>query len=246
MFLLGEVISNIPVNLQSGGTATFESSAGRSITVAANAPLGGTGNLVKTGDGAMTIEPLAGHLGDTSVLAGTLSLAAATLDDEGAVRISTRATLNLAHGEADTVAQLWVNGVPQPADVYGSNNTSFITGGGSLVVTATPPVGTPFDAWLAGDGVTGAPFILTIAVREGAQFAGNPSPAATRDGVTYTIQGTADPADWSAAVEHVTPAFDANGTLTAPAGYELRIFRLAAPLPAGGSGFVRIAVNESP
>jgi autotransporter-associated beta strand protein len=94
----------------------------------------------------------------------------------------------------------------------------------------------------AGDGVIGSPFILTIAARGGAVFAGSPSPTATIDGVTLTMTGSANLTNWSAAVEEVVPAFDANGSLSAPPGYQLHSFRLANPPPTPAQGFLRAGV----
>jgi autotransporter-associated beta strand protein len=94
----------------------------------------------------------------------------------------------------------------------------------------------------SSDGVTGPPFLITIAAREGAVFAGSPSPAATIDGVITTLTGSDNLADWSAAVEEVVPAFDANGLLSAPPGYQLHSFRLANPPPESGQGFLRVGV----
>jgi len=86
--------------------------------------------------------------------------------------------------------------------------------------------------------------LLTIAVRAGSTFAGSPSPTATRDGVTYTIQGSLDLAGFASSVSLV-PAVT-NGLPDPPAGYEYRTFTLDASDGLPNNGFLRVRVSAAP
>jgi autotransporter-associated beta strand protein len=254
----------------------------------------GTGgiHLVKRGSSVFTLSGPFTYGGDTSIEAGTLVLASASLADDSSVHVTAGATLHLPHGASDTVAELWVDGVRRPAGAYDVNNANFITGSGSLVVTSGP-VTDPYEDWLADAGlVPGAPgtgpfesadnsgvanliqfalggdardpanngvkrifgvadgiaegqMLLTIAVRKGAVFAGQPAPTATVDGISYSIQGSENLQLWNAPVEAVAPAFDGNGEVSAPPGYELRTFRLTPAPGTGAAGYLRVAVSAS-
>lgn len=87
-------------------------------------------------------------------------------------------------------------------------------------------------------------FLLTIAVRAGTAFAGSPSPMATRDGVTYTIQGGLSLDDFTSAVSvqpEVTPDLP-----PPPDGYEYRTFMLDAASGLPDKGFLRARVTTAP
>jgi hypothetical protein len=86
--------------------------------------------------------------------------------------------------------------------------------------------------------------LLTIAVRAGSAFAGSPSPTATRDGVTYTIQGSLELAGFASSVSLV-PAVT-NGLPDPPAGYEYRTFTLDASDGLPNNGFLRVRVSSAP
>ncbi len=131
-----------------GGSAAFDTN-GNNLTFAA--PIGSTTSsaIEKLGAGTLTLAGATTHTGPTRVTAGTLSLQQATLADTSAVHIATGATLNLPHGQTDTVATLWLNGVQQPAGTYHSGNSGgAITGTGSLQVTTGPADG--FASWISG------------------------------------------------------------------------------------------------
>ena len=91
---------------------------------------------------------------------------------------------------------------------------------------------------------------LTIPVRVGATFAGNPSPEATVDGITYQIQGTSDLVNWADSVIEITPAQsaglpplrDLDGD-TFP-DWEYRTF--AIEIDGSSQRFFRIGFEESP
>jgi fibronectin-binding autotransporter adhesin len=115
-------------------------------------------SFVKDGAATLTLAGANSYTGDTTVKQGTLSLSQAYLSDTAAVRVITGAgaTLNLTHGQPDEVAELWIDGVQQPANTYNSGNSSFITGSGSLVVTSGPS-GDPFGTWATSKGLDGSP-----------------------------------------------------------------------------------------
>lgn len=84
--------------------------------------------------------------------------------------------------------------------------------------------------------------LLTIAVRSGAPaFTGSPSPTATQDGSTYTVQGSTDLATFASAVSVVAPV--TTGLPAAPAGYEYRTFRLDGSDGLPSKGFLRVDVT---
>ncbi|MBK1835419.1 beta strand repeat-containing protein [Roseibacillus ishigakijimensis] len=86
--------------------------------------------------------------------------------------------------------------------------------------------------------------LYTMAVRSGTPaFAGTPSPSASHDGITYTVQGSLDLQDFSSAVSVVTPPVTA-GLPAAPSGYEYRTFSLTASDGLSGKGFLRASVSE--
>jgi hypothetical protein len=92
------------------------------------------------------------------------------------------------------------------------------------------------------DGGTDKELLLTIAVRSGTPaFTGTPSPAATHDGFTSTVQGSLDFATFSAPVSVVTTV--TTGLPAAPAGYEYRTFRLDGSDGLPSKGFLRVQVS---
>lgn len=94
------------------------------------------------------------------------------------------------------------------------------------------------------DGGTDKELLLTIAVRVGTPaFTGSPSPAATHEGFTSTVQGSLGLAIFSAPVSVVTTV--TTGLPAAPAGHEYRTFRLDGSdgLPSKGFLPVQISLN---
>ncbi len=86
--------------------------------------------------------------------------------------------------------------------------------------------------------------ILTIAVRTGTPaFTGSPSPSATNDGITYTIQGASTIGTWDTSVTPLaSPAI--TGLPTLPSGYEYRSFTLTGSSGQPGTGFLRATVTK--
>ena len=91
-----------------------------------------TYGLTKAGAGTLVLAGANTYKGDTTVSEGTLSLSQAYLSDAAALYIATGATLNLTYGETDTVLALLVNGVLQPAGIYDSSTSTWLTGSGSI------------------------------------------------------------------------------------------------------------------
>ena len=83
--------------------------------------------------------------------------------------------------------------------------------------------------------------VLTVAVRAGASFMGNPSPSATIDGLIYTIQGSANLSDFTTAVTETTalaPAQTGLPVITG-SGWEYHSFVLSGSEGLSGKGFLR-------
>jgi autotransporter-associated beta strand protein len=118
--------------------------------------------LTKTGAGTQVLGGLNTYTGDTIVKEGTLSITQAYLADASTVRIGIlpgdSAVLDLNHALTDTVAQLFIDGVPMPAGTHGStastatykDATAFL-GTGVLNVTSGP---SGFASWVGGYGLT--------------------------------------------------------------------------------------------
>jgi autotransporter-associated beta strand protein len=110
----------------------------------------GSGSLVKTGLGTLSLIQSNYYTGDTTITDGTLVLNSPFLATNSIVTVSTNATLgingvlnlNFANSETNVVTALILGGVSKPAGVY-NNGTDplYITGTGSLqLVSATPPI----------------------------------------------------------------------------------------------------------
>jgi len=117
-----------------------------------------------------------------------------------------------------------------------SNRVQFALGGDVL-----DPAKNGVQAWFTKDASNADNLVLTIAVRSGSNFAGSPSPTATRDGVVYTIQGGTSLATWTTNVEE-TAVQNGGGTVTAPAGYILKSFRLIQSPALSSQGFLRVRI----
>jgi autotransporter-associated beta strand protein len=114
------------------------------------------GGLTKNGTGKLTLSASNTFTGDTTVSAGTLSLAAAALADASEVIIESGAVLELTHSETDIVDSLTINGVAMANGVYGAIGSgaqfenAAITGSGKLQVGTNP-----YDSWATSKGLTG-------------------------------------------------------------------------------------------
>jgi fibronectin-binding autotransporter adhesin len=99
-----------------------------------------------------------------------------------------------------------------------------------------------------GDTISEA--ILTIAVREGAVFAGAPEPTADKDGIRYSIQGALNTASFGlAGAPAVAPLgvyVPPVGGAEAPGGYAWQRFRLSGSEGLPGRGFLRAKASPIP
>lgn len=87
---------------------------------------------------------------------------------------------------------------------------------------------------------------LTIAVRNGAVFTGSPSPAATVDGVTYTILGSTDLAGFAVASTEgtaLTPAVTGLPDITG-SGWTYHTFTLTGSDGLPAKGFLRAKISQ--
>jgi autotransporter-associated beta strand protein len=126
------------------------------VDLAINVPIVGTG-LTKAGAGTLELNGVNNYNGDTIVQAGKLSVLSPNglnqqFDNEWDIHIATGAILDLKYsGTPDAIGALFIDGVSQPAGVWGAEGSSapftspLITGTGRLEVTQfIPPL-------LAGD-----------------------------------------------------------------------------------------------
>jgi hypothetical protein len=96
----------------------------------------------------------------------------------------------------------------------------------------------------AADADTLKELTLTLAVRNGSGspiFTASPSPTASVDGITYTIEGSPD-LEFPGGV--VTETAAPNGLAALPAGWEYRRFRLNGSNGLAGTGFLRAKVTQ--
>ncbi len=149
--------------LHTGGT--IDNTANGSLTLTGSGlgqldmVFSGTGGLTKSGTGTWTLTNTNTYSGETRILTGTLSLGTPSLSNTADVLITTGAVLNLNTGTTDTIHELKLDGVAQPAGVYGALSSSaqfkrgYITGNGTLTVTTGPA---NYTGWETTHGIAGA------------------------------------------------------------------------------------------
>ena len=120
-------------------------------------------SLRKEGEGVLDLTAVNTYTGDTTVAAGRLRLAHPCLAAGGDVRVSAPGQLELAFTGTNTVDQLTLGGVGQPAGTHGSSasgaahvNDARFAGPGVLLVT-TGSSSSPYDAWASAAGLDGTP-----------------------------------------------------------------------------------------
>ena len=97
---------------------------------------------------------------------------------------------------------------------------------------------------LTADNDASSKLVLTVAVRSGTPaFSGTPSPMASRDGITYVIEGSAGLSDFSATV-NVLPVAVTTGLPAPGTGYEYRSFSLDGSNGLATQGFLRARVTQ--
>jgi len=112
------------------------------VTTNYTGSLTGAGSLIKVGSGTLTLSSNA-YTGNTTVKAGTLSIAQPALALLSTVSVSNGAVLNLNFVGTNSVVTLVLNGVSKPKGIYNSANSSpYITGSGIIQVGAYPYVWT--------------------------------------------------------------------------------------------------------
>ncbi len=111
------------VDLQAGGLKIDTNGN----ETAVNVVLSGTGGLAKTGDGNLTLSAVNTYTGNTTVNAGSLTIANACIDDASTVSIASGAMLRLTHSGQDQVNQIILGGTPLTAvGTYGSSSSGAI------------------------------------------------------------------------------------------------------------------------
>jgi autotransporter-associated beta strand protein len=125
----------VPTFTVSGGGATT------AATITGTSPTANTGGgLTAVGSGVTTLSGANTYTGNTTVSAGTLELAQATLATNSTVSIASSAKLQLDFATTNQIGALVLNGVTQSPGIYNSNTTpAYITGAGSLIVSAVGP-----------------------------------------------------------------------------------------------------------
>jgi autotransporter-associated beta strand protein len=134
------------------GDATFNvvhgDNAAAKLTLGAVGEAGGARGLTKAGDGTLLLAATNSYLGNTTVLAGRLSLTNPSLADAADLFLSTGSTLELLfNGDPDIIGSLLIDGVPQSGGIWGSllsnatHKSDLLNGPGLLLVsTIVPPV----------------------------------------------------------------------------------------------------------
>lgn len=185
--------------------------------------------------------PVSGTLNPAD-LTGTIGTQTATLSISGN-------NLVLTVGSTSTPFQSWFStyypGITAPnndpaADFDNDGTSNF----GEFAFGGAPDSGTSAGPRrTAVDNIGGTDYLtLTIATRSGTTFTGSAPATATRDGVTYTVEGSVDLTGFSQPVTEMTPAIT-TGLPTLGTGpltdYEYHTFRLTAPRTASATGFLR-------
>ncbi len=130
-----------PLNMTltgSNGPVTFNP-AGNTVTLSGT--VSGSGGLTVAGGGTLDLSGVNSYTGNTTVNAGTLELDQAG-SSPGKFYLANGALLNLTYSGTYVVGACYTNGVALASGVYTSVNLpGFITGSGSLTVSAAvPPV----------------------------------------------------------------------------------------------------------
>jgi autotransporter-associated beta strand protein len=113
-------------------------------TLNVNSIINGSGSLVKTGLGALSLLQSNYYTGNTTISDGTLALSFPGLSASSTVNVATNPALgvnavlalNFANSETNAVAALILGGVSKPNGIYNATTDPlYLTGSGSLLVT---------------------------------------------------------------------------------------------------------------
>jgi autotransporter-associated beta strand protein len=153
---LADWASDAPITLTNNPVFKAADAANVPHSITLSNILSGTGNLTKTGTGALTLMGANTYTGNTIVRAGTLDLLQASLFTNSTVSVSNSATLALDFSGTNLVAGLILNGVSKAAGVYGNNtDPTFLTGTGYLQVQPlVSPVPTNITTTVSGNTLT--------------------------------------------------------------------------------------------
>jgi autotransporter-associated beta strand protein len=113
------IIDGLPIVFQPG-EHVLEADFSQVVTVNANSPMSGSGELVKRGAGNVILKAANTRTGATAVEAGRLRLETATLDNEATVSIGSGAVLELAFQGEDEVGGLVIGGVAKAPGTWGA------------------------------------------------------------------------------------------------------------------------------
>jgi autotransporter-associated beta strand protein len=168
----GAASSTSALTLRTGSSITVTSSGGFEANetdgvLEIPAPIAGDGAVRKSGAGTVMLGGANAYSGDTTVIAGTLTLSNAPdplnanpNNDASTVTITaTGATLDLTFTGTDVVDKLFVGNVQLPAGTYGPGATPIqqitnSSGSGTLTVLSGPGGG--FSSWITGTFAGGA------------------------------------------------------------------------------------------
>jgi autotransporter-associated beta strand protein len=115
---------------------------------------GQAGKLTKQGLGTLTLSGANTFTGSTTVNAGTLSVVAATFDDDSTVSIAEGATLNLNFTGTDTIGTLILGDTTYTTGTFNSTSlpgSAFLTGDGILQVAPSDPYAPWIDGFFPGE-----------------------------------------------------------------------------------------------
>jgi fibronectin-binding autotransporter adhesin len=132
---------------------TLSSTANRVLAGAIKNTGVGPLSLTKSGSGDLTLNGANAYAGHTTVTAGRLVISSPFLSDTGDVRLSATSTLQLAFVGTDVVQAFMIDGVPQPAGVWGAvgsgalHESPRLTGSGLLLVI-DGPLPSAFSTWV--------------------------------------------------------------------------------------------------
>lgn len=139
-------------NVSNDGQLTFD----RSDASSYSGVISGTGTVTKLGAGTLTLDGANTYTGNTMVSEGVLSISQPYLANTSKITIETDAIMNLTFAGNNVIDSLVLGGVTMGTGTYNATtDPTFFTGTGSLLV------GTDYDLWVDGFGLTGTDALPT-------------------------------------------------------------------------------------